>query len=556
MTRDDTRLARRLSLVAVTLLAAVVVLLETAYLPPFADPMEMAYVDFSRHMAKGDGLATSMLAPYYTPRIPSPISLWPPLYPASVAALSKLGFAVPVAARLVSVIAFALTVAVVWQLGTVVFDRTVGTVAALGLAVWPPVARIAGMALSENLFVLLVLGSLLITVRLIRGEEGPGRWPAIAVAGGLVMGGAALTRYVGLALVAIGALAMLANLRGRSLKDRLAITTVWSVSAVVPSALLLVRNVLVTGALIGAGRPPNERGLVYHILFSIKAVAADVLTLLWRLAILPEAMRLDSQRMVLVLLAGFVLLLFGLVRSTRVRRGLIAALRAPVGTPDARFLLMIALGYWVAMLAARSVMGFMALSTRMMLPVYPLLLLVGVAAVVSLAGAAGPSARRALTVIMLVLAVGSVAVVIAPRSLAAGGPRLRPGSPPRAVVWVAANTPPGAPIIGNGGTDYNFYLERPVLSFASFLEYRGGDRFERDCRTIARNLALLGWERPYLILRAEDGELDAELLGRRYGPTIARLLRGEPALPVRLIVREREFVAFQVLDLRWSCAQD
>jgi hypothetical protein len=198
----------------------------------------------------------------------------------------------------------------------------------------------------------------------------------------------------------------------------------------------------------------------------------------------------------------------------------------------------------------------MALSTRMMLPVYPLLLLGGVAAVVSLAGAAGPSARRALTAIMLVLTVGSVAVVIAPRSLAAGGPRLRPGSPPRVVVWVATNTPPGAPIIGNGGTDYNFYLERPVLSFASFLEYRSGDRFERDCRTIARNLALLGWERPYLILRAEDGEMDAELLGRRYGPTIARLLRGEPALPVRLIVREREFVAFQVLDLRWSCAQD
>jgi len=556
VTRDDTKLARRLPLVAVALLAVVVVLLETAYLPAFGDPMEMAYVDFSRHMARGDGLATSMLASYYIPRIPSPISLWPPLYPASVAGLSKLGFTVPVAARLVSVMAFALTAAVLWRLGTVVFDRTVGTIAAVGLALWPPVAHIAGMALSENLFALLILLSVLISVRLIRGQEGPGRWPAIAVAGGLVMGGAALTRYVGLALVAIGALALLANLRGRSLKDRLAITTVWSVSAVVPSALLLVRNVLVTGALIGAGRPPNERGLAYHIVFSIKTVVADVLTLLWRLAILPEALRLDSRLMALVLIAGLILLLFGLVRSKRMRIGLIAALRAPVGTPEARFLLTIALGYWVAMLAARSVMGFMALSTRMMMPVYPLLLLLGVAVVVSLAGAAGPSARRALVTVVLVLAVGAVAGVIGPRSLAAGGPRLRPGSPPPAVTWVATNTPPGAPIIGNGGTDYNFYLERPVLSFASFLEYRGGDRFERDCRTIARNLALLGWQRPYLILRAEDGELDPDLMGRRYGPTIARLLRGEQALPVRLIVREREFVVFEVLNLHWNCAQD
>ncbi len=125
---------------------------------------------------------------------------------------------------------------------------------AIAVVLWPPVTRMGGMALSESLFVLMVLASVLISVRLVR-TRGGADWRMTAAAGGLAMGAAALTRYVGLALIAVGALALLLNLRGRTLRDRLVITAVWSTAAAVPSVLLLVRNVLVTGSLIGtAGR--------------------------------------------------------------------------------------------------------------------------------------------------------------------------------------------------------------------------------------------------------------------------------------------------------------
>ncbi len=545
---------QRFQLAAFLILPMLVVLLETAYVPPFADPMEMGYVDMARHLAKGEGLATSMLAPYYMPRIPSPISLWPPLYPATVAAVSKLGIDVVVAARIVSIAAFGLSVTLVWLLGTMLFSRSVGTISAALLSVWPPVTRIAGMALSENLFVLCVLLSLLISLRLIRTEGAPTRWYyATAAGGGLAMGAAALTRYVGLALISVGAFALLLNLRNRSVGQRVRTTAVWSISAAIPAGLFLVRNILVTGSLIGAGRPPDQRGLVYHAVYAVKAVVVDASRLVSRITILPEVLGVESRVIAMGALGVIGLVLLAAARSRQIRRGLIDALGIPIASPESRFVTLIAVGYWGAMLGAHTVMGFMALSTRMMLPVYPLMLLATVAVLVALVGTLSSATPRVATRAAVFLCVAAIVSVIIPRSFAAGGPRLRPDPPPSWVTWVAGHTAPTAPIVGNSGFDYNFYLERPVLSFASFLEYRTGDRFDRDCRRIARNLTILGWNRAYLILHAEDGRLDADLLGRRYGRTIGRLVEGDLALPVRPIARTPEFVAYEILNVAWSC---
>jgi hypothetical protein len=319
--------------------------------------------------------------------------------------------------------------------------------------------------------------------------------------------------------------------------------------------LFLIRNVLVTGSLIGAGRPPEERGLIYHAIYSVKAVGADGLKLLWRVTIVPEALGLNSRVMALVVLGMIGLLVVGLVRNNRLRDGMFAALAAPVASPEGRFIVSLAGGYWAAMLAAHGFMGFMALSTRMMMPAYPLLLVIIVAVFVALMEMIGPSARRGLAAAVILLCVGAVVGVIVPRSMAAGGPRLGPNPPPPWVAWVAVNTPPNTPIVGNRGSDYNFYLERPVLSFAGYLDYRAGDRFDRDCRKLTSYLTTLGWNHAYLVLRAEEGDpgLDADLMGRRYGRTIARLLKGELTLPVRPITHQPGFIAYEISDLSWTC---
>jgi hypothetical protein len=542
--------------VILALLAMVVALLETAHTPPFRDPMEMGYVDFTRRIAAGEGMSTRLLAPYYPAKMPSPISFWPPLYPGAAAAVTKLGVPAPEATKLVSIAAFGLTVALVWVLGSAVFDRSVGTITALLLAVWPPVARTAGMALSENLFVLFVVLCAVITVRLLRPQPTTARVLLIAALGGLAMGAASLTRYAALALIPIGAVGLIVNLQGRALRERLAVTAVWSVCAAIPPVAFLIRNVVVTGSLIGAGRPPDERGLVYHAAYAVKTIAADALELLSRVLVLPEMANVDRRAVILLVLAGGGVLLYGLLRSDRVRAGVRAALASSIGTAERRFLIMLWAGFWAGMLVAHLVMGFMSLSTRMLMPGYPLALVSVSGAVAVFVSIVAAPARRALPWVVAVLCVAVVAGVVLPRAMAAGGPRLHPDDPPVWVKWVAANTPPGAPIVGNGGFDYTFYLDRPVVSFASFLEYRGGDRFDRDCRRIASTLTTLGWEHPYLILRAEDGGLDPQAMGRRYGRTIEKLLRGEPSLPVRELARFPEFIAYEVLSVSWSCGQE
>ncbi len=552
--RGGGRLAWGSRLVAFVLLGVAVALMQTATTPGF-DPTGMIYVDIARHIAKGDGIASSILFPSHVPKVPSPISLWPPLYPAAIAGLSKLGADAAIASRMLSIGTFGVSVGFVWLLGSLVFGEGVGTMAALLLMAWPPVTGIAARALSENLFVMLVLLSVLLGVQLIRSDRSPSRLYAKAAVGGLAMAGAALTRYPGLPLIVIGSAALLLNLRGRSWKERLAMTLVWLSAALVPPLAWLVRNRFVTGSFMGAGRPPDDSGFAFHVIYAAKAVAADGLQLLWQITILPEALGVDSRVMAFAVLGVAGVLLFGVIRSSRVRRALGGALGAPVASREGRFVVAVGLGYWAAMAAVRSVTAFELLNTRMMMPAYPLVL-VGIVAVLATLAERMGLPRRALVWTVAILFVGSVAVVGLPRSVSAGGPRLRPDPAPAWVSWIAVNTPPDAPIVGNRSYDVPFYLERPAYSFQVFAVYRTGNRFDRDCRLIASQLAALGWTRAYLVLHTEDGEFDAEVMGRRYGPTIARVLRGEPALPVRLVARDPQFVVYEMLGLQWNCNHD
>ena len=533
-------------------LAAVVALAQTATSPGF-DPTGMIYVDMARHIAAGDGVAASIFFPSHVPKHPSPIALWPPMYPAAIASLSLVGIDPAVAARAISIIAFAVSVALVSRLGAALFGDAAGMSAAMLMLAWPSVTGIAAMALSENLFVVFVLLSVLLTVRLIAAT--PERPYRLAGAAGLAMACASLTRYPGLALAAIGAAALVVGLRDRAWRDRLALTSVWVTATILPPAFLLVRNRLVTGAFMGAGRPPDDSGLVYHTLYAIKAVSTDGLRLLWRLAVLPEALGLDSRMMAVVVLVALGVMLFGVVRSARVRGALGSAAVAAVATPQARFAAIIGLGYWVAMAVARSVTSFEPLNTRMLMPAYPLVLIGVVAMVMTFAERIG-IARRAFTTAVTALVAASITLVMVPHSIAAGGPKVAPDPPPAWVAWAAANTPPGAPILGNRSAEFNFYLGRPAYSFQAYAVYKSGNRFDRDCRLIAGHLAQLGWSRAYLVLHAEDETFDVEVMGRRYGPTIERLLRGEPALPVRAVARGTDFAAFEITSLDWTCAHD
>ncbi len=526
-------------------------LAQTATSPGF-DATGMIYVDMARHLARGEGIVSTIYFPSHVAKFPSPIALWPPLYPAVIAAFLAVGVDAAIASRIVSVAAFGVSVGVVWVIGREVFGEGVGTTAALLLMAWPVVTGIAAMALSENLFIMFLTLSVLFSARLLRDAATPGA-SRLAATGGLAMAGAALTRYPGLAVMAIAGVFLLLNLEVQPWRQRFKLVTIWSVCAGVPPVLLLVRNRLVTGAFMGRGRPPDDQGVVYHVVFAAKTLVTDGLKLLWRLTVIPEALGLDSRVMILFVLAAVGLLLYGLVRSPRVRRGLVEAGTVLKRSPSGRLVVAIGAGYWVAMVAIRSMTAFEPLNTRMLMPGYPLVLICVIAIVMAFLERLGLARRVVVWAVSIMFAISAIGVVL-PRAVAAGGPRLAPDPAPVWVQWVAANTPAGSPIIGNRSTDFSFYLDRPAYSFQVFAVYRAGDRFDRDCTLISRHLVMLGWNKAYLVLHAEDGEFDIDLMGRRYGPTIDRLLRGRPTtLPVVPLARHAEFAAFLIQQPQWTC---
>jgi hypothetical protein len=246
--------------------------------------------------------------------------------------------------------------------------------------------------------------------------------------------------------------------------------------------------------------------------------------------------------------AGFLLVL--VVWHGRLRRGVVEVTQAVVRSAEVRFVAAVGVGYWGAVVVARSVIGFHPLDTRYLMPVYPLLVMAIVAAGARSVNRTWPSASRFLAGGVVVLCVAGIATLALPRSLAAGGPRLAPEPPPAWVEWVAANTSPDTLIIGNSPFDYNLYLERPVVAFTS-NRYGISPRF--DCRAISGFLVRLGAKRAYFVLRERESRFDAGVMGSLYGRPIQQLLNGEARLPFRLVARQPNLAAYEVLDSHWEC---
>lgn len=532
-------------------LGVAVAVVQTATATGF-DATGMIYVDMARHLARGEGIVSTIYFPSHVPKFPSPIALWPPLYPAAIAGLLAAGIDAAVASRVVSLAAFGITVGVLWLIGAEAFDEGVGTVAALALMAWPAVTGIAAMALSENLFITCIALSVLWTARLLRGGAAAPHRGRLAAAGGLAMAGAALTRYPGLAVMAIVAVFLLVALRGGSRRDRLTVMAIWSLFAGTPPVLLLLRNRLVTGAFMGRGRPPDDQGAVYHVVFAVKTLVTDGLKLLWRVTVVPEALGVDSRVIILAVMAGAVVLIVGMLRRPAVLQAVRGAGTVLKPAPAA-LVAVVGAGYWVVMIAIRSVTAFEPMNTRMLMPGYAFVLLGSVAVAMAFLERVGLPRRLLVRAVAVAFTVSMVGVVT-PRAIAAGGPRLRPDPAPVWVQWVGANTPAGSAIIGNRSTDFSFYLDRPAYSFQVFAVYRSGDRFDRDCALISRHLVMLGWTNAYLVLHAEDGDFDTDRMTGRYGPTVGQLLRGLPTtLPVVAVARQPEFAVFRVQQPQWPC---
>jgi len=207
-------------------------------------PDSVYFISGARNLLDGHGLSQF---PDAEGRY-APIVSWPPLYPLMLAAVAATGLDVLAAARWLSAVLFGATILVVGLMvkrlaapGWLVFVATLSVAAAVDMV------KVHGMAWSEPPCIFFgLLGLLLLDLHL----ERPRRLLLAAAAASLAC--AFLTRYAGLAYVAIGALALGVR-RERRLSARLADLARFSAVAGLLMAAALVRNVYVGGSAAARG---------------------------------------------------------------------------------------------------------------------------------------------------------------------------------------------------------------------------------------------------------------------------------------------------------------
>ena len=198
-----------------------------------------SYLSIAQSLLEGAGLVNSHGLP----------GDGPPLFSVATAVIAgSFGLDVIEAAGYVNAAAFGLTVFLVtaW-LGSRIRSMVLVFWAGCACVVSIRLARFGAFALTEMLFVLLVVASLFAMDRFLGG--GRRRLLLLAAA---ACAFACLTRYIGVTLIAAGVLALLWQ-RGAALRGRLTNAAIWSIVSAGPPGLWAVRNFFVLGTPFGEG---------------------------------------------------------------------------------------------------------------------------------------------------------------------------------------------------------------------------------------------------------------------------------------------------------------
>ena len=229
----------------------------------------MNYVDIARRVAAGDGLVQStggFNQPFYLSSdldLPAAFTAQPPGYPLAIALLSRLGMDGADAALVVSALAYAAILLLVYLLGKRMGGSAAGAVALGAALLFVPLTHLGRAALSECLAVAVVLLFFLLLDRRLerppavvsdeadRGDRPAWRGLLPPFALGLLAGVAFGVRYAlwPLPLIGLGAL-WVSRLAARRWGS-----ATFAVGALLPMAWILGRNLAAEGRLLPAAMP-------------------------------------------------------------------------------------------------------------------------------------------------------------------------------------------------------------------------------------------------------------------------------------------------------------
>ena len=222
----------------VALLGAAHILVRTSAYGAALNNDSMNYISAAESLAAGEGLLSPGGGKF---------TLWPPFFPMALAFLSLFGIEPVDGGRFLNAAAFGL---LILASGLWLTRRLRTPAIALGVAVAVmaalPLSHTASTFLSEPLFILFTLLALMPLESFLNRRSGTPALVLSAVFAAL----AALTRYIGVALIFSAVLMLLAR-RNTLVRERLKDALAFGAGSSLPLAAALARNYLVTGTLTG-----------------------------------------------------------------------------------------------------------------------------------------------------------------------------------------------------------------------------------------------------------------------------------------------------------------
>jgi 4-amino-4-deoxy-L-arabinose transferase-like glycosyltransferase len=242
--------------------AVAVALRATARYGPGAEPDTVTYLAAAHHLGTGHGFADID---------GSPLTLFPPLFPAAVAALEWLGLGPLPAARFLNaaLLGVLVVLAAVWT-RRISGSAALGAAVAVVVAVASPMVAMGSDALSEPIGIVFVVACLLFLTEARR--TGAVRHGLLA---GLAAALACLARYASVALFPVGIVVLL--LRPGRATGRIRLAATFLVAGAVPFGAWLARNVAVAGNPTGDGRGRSALTFATSLKLTLAAVGAWVL---------------------------------------------------------------------------------------------------------------------------------------------------------------------------------------------------------------------------------------------------------------------------------------
>ena len=306
--RGDSGLSIALGFVA--FLGAAHVLIRTAiYGIPLESGDPLVYVHFAETLAAGDGFAAKDGF--------GRLIRWPPLLSVLLAFFRLFGVEPSEAGRYLNIICFGLIILVAghWLHRYIKFRLVViGTTVTIMVSY--PLARVSSFVLTETLFILITLLALVQMESFLSGRRPKSGFLLSIVFSAM----APMTRYIGVTVIFTGIFLILTR-RGSPTRLRWKHATFYGVVSLLPLALWLTRNRIVSGTLVGSRTGEQASGLT---LWDSLSTTGDLLYL-WTFV------TKEPGWLKIMLVAASILIVLQSVTLFTRRRNPVAALRETWG---------------------------------------------------------------------------------------------------------------------------------------------------------------------------------------------------------------------------------